>query len=74
MAKKFSELDLWANPRPMCPHCGYEIVDAWDWDLRQEDWVEIDCPDCEEPFNVQMLVEVTYTTAPLDPPGPKETE
>lgn len=43
----------------ICPYCGYEDTDSWEWN---ENYEYYDCPDCGEEFRVERYVEVTYST------------
>lgn len=49
---------------PVCPYCGYEHPDAWEWDFGAgtEGNTEIECDNCEKEFFVSRMVEVSYST------------
>lgn len=51
---------------PVCPHCGHEHLDAWEWDLGPgiDGEGEHDCGACERPFFVTRHAHITYTTKP----------
>ena len=44
----------------ICPYCGWEDIDSWEY----ADGLihEIDCPECGRTFNLDVEVEVKYTT------------
>lgn len=47
----------------VCPHCGYEHEDSWDFYLNADDnSVRLFCYRCDKPFMSDREVEVTYTT------------
>jgi hypothetical protein len=53
------------TPRPVCPHCGYEHDDAWEWNFGPG----IDgtseghtCYHCDGLFDCERIVDVSYTT------------
>jgi len=43
----------------VCPHCGYEDSDSWEF--RDNDG-ECDCGRCGEPFDYERIVTVEYST------------
>lgn len=63
--------DLAWNPEPVCPHCGKKYSDAWEINFGNdmEGSTTITCGHCEEDFFVQRNVEVTFTTAKIQPKG-----
>jgi len=46
-----------------CPYCDYEDTDSWEFGT---DSGKNTCGSCGEEFNVQVNVEVTYTTTRID--------
>ena len=62
-----SELDFWGLRHPRCPHCGAEIdVSANDlWRIFEEGEHDIDCPYCDEEFEVSTRVSYTFSTDTL---------
>ena len=42
----------------ICPHCGYEHVDSWEF----EDSTTTECHSCEKPFHCYRYTDVTYNT------------
>ena len=47
----------------VCPYCGYEFSDSWDFNRDSE---EIDCPECEKTFEYFREVEVKYVTKKVE--------
>lgn len=49
---------------PICPHCGYEHRDAWEWNLGPglECDGEVDCDSCGKPMLVSRHCSITYST------------
>ena len=41
----------------VCPHCGTEYNDSWEWEEGEHE-----CDDCEHSFTVERIVTVQYTT------------
>lgn len=46
---------------PVCPHCGYQMRDAWE-DVEGEDWNNVECGRCEKEYRVIRHVSVSFTT------------
>jgi hypothetical protein len=67
-----SEIDHAGTTWPICPTCGYEHQDAWEWifgwELNPglEGSGERKCYGCDEHFRVYRIVDVTYTTRKID--------
>lgn len=43
---------------PICPYCGYEQDDSYEF----EDYNEVECENCEEIFFLEVHSEITYST------------
>ena len=43
----------------VCPWCGYEYGDSWEWDNDDS----LDCWECDKPFKYERHVEVTYVSS-----------
>lgn len=56
-----TELDCWNEPYAVCPWCGYEDPDSWEY---QEGVTDTECPRCGKPITVTAELEITYTTEP----------
>lgn len=51
--------------RPVCPHCGYQHDDAWEWDFGpglDGNNDDMQCYRCDEKFDCERIVDVRYTT------------
>lgn len=46
----------------VCPHCGHEQRDSWEWSDEGED----ECEVCEKPFTFERIVETYYSTRKND--------
>lgn len=46
----------------VCPHCGYEYSDSWELNGSSG---EQECPECYEPFELEVTVTVNYSTSKL---------
>lgn len=44
----------------VCPHCGYEFMDSWEFE--SEDIGELDCDECDESFVAHRNISVSYST------------
>lgn len=74
MVKKFAALmaegwtKFFANPNPVCPHCGREI-DISEHELHQlyqDGEHAVSCPYCSERFNVKTETHTTFSTDEQD--------
>ena len=45
----------------VCPYCGYEFTDSWEFSDTQDEQ-QVDCHDCGEEFLLYVHVSVDYTT------------
>lgn len=54
------EIDHDYTEEIVCPHCGFEYSDSWDF---SQDFDEIDCEECGKEFEFAREVETTYSTA-----------
>ena len=53
------------QPSPVCPHCGHEHGDAWEWNFGPAldgTAEERECEKCEGVFDADRVVELSYTT------------
>ncbi len=57
-----TDFDTDYTRKPVCPHCGYIMRDTTDLDSDDEETCEIECGDCEKPYEVTTHVRVTYST------------
>ena len=51
--------------KPVCPHCGTEQGDAWEWAATETDAT---CAECDGEFHVRPDYSVSYTTTKLPKP------
>lgn len=56
------EIDHEYTRNIVCPHCGYEDVDSWEYD---KDDGEIECSACDEEFVYARIIMVSYSTKKL---------
>lgn len=61
------EIDHTATPEIVCPHCGYEYSDSWEYlRLMRDDWgyscLVRKCVSCGKEFEFEREIIVTYTT------------
>lgn len=47
----------------VCPYCGYEHEDSWEY---TEDYDKIPCEDCGKEFKYSREVEVTYSSSRIE--------
>ncbi len=59
-----SEKEEYTNRNAICPHCGFEHRDSWDFGngLIEEDWADIECDRCDRIFEWRRRVEIDYVT------------
>jgi transposase-like protein len=50
------------NDTPVCPHCFYEMEDAWELRLEDGDEQPYTCGCCERKFFIKKTVTIEYTT------------
>lgn len=55
-----TEIDHDWTDEPVCPHCGAEQRDAWEW--GQDDDGETDCGACGREFSYTRHISVNWTT------------
>jgi DNA-directed RNA polymerase subunit RPC12/RpoP len=53
------EIDTDYTDEIVCPHCGYEYSDSWEFDGYSD---TIECSSCGEGFEYTRDVSVTYST------------
>jgi hypothetical protein len=55
---------------PVCPYCGYNHRDAWEWPFDgAEDDLDHDCASCDKPFRCSRNIIVEYSTKPIEEPN-----
>jgi DNA-directed RNA polymerase subunit RPC12/RpoP len=45
-----------------CPYCGWKDRDSWDYHMRDEDIIEVECGKCEKEFMASCHVTVDYSS------------
>ena len=46
----------------VCPWCGYEFSDSYEFDFGSSGYKEIECEDCEKTFEVELNIKYLYTS------------
>lgn len=59
---KNKEIDHEFTDNIICPYCGYEERDSFEY----SDNDETECPDCEQTFKSQRHVRITYSTSKIE--------
>lgn len=62
-----TEFDTEYTRAPICPHCGKEMTDAWELQLHDSDYQEVECGWCEKPYSVTCCISVDYCTYKPEP-------
>lgn len=62
-----SDLNCARNDDAVCPHCGYQYEDTWDFFTghSSDRTVTTDCDNCEREFEIEAITETVYTTRRL---------
>jgi len=50
----------------VCPHCGHEFSDSWEYGRNDDDIGTIECVSCEKAFNARRIVTIEYCTEVLE--------
>lgn len=53
-----------STDKPICPHCGHEHTDTWEWE--GEDFEYSECESCEEVFHAWKHISISWTTNKVD--------
>ena len=61
--------DTKLQPFPVCPACGHEHRDAWEWNFGGllDGETEHDCDNCGNPMFCESIVTIEYTTRKVKP-------
>lgn len=54
-----NDIDSLFTKEVVCPYCGHEFSDSWEWDDSED---EIYCDNCDNKFAMERNIEVTYST------------
>lgn len=68
--KIITDIDCYSNEFPKCPNCGYETYDYAFHEFDSQDeftilYDKLDCTNCDQPFEVQTIIEYSFTTQPI---------
>lgn len=47
---------------PVCPYCGHEVRDAWEFSLSDGESTEYECGSCDQTFDITRHITVDYST------------
>ncbi len=65
MAKE-SVIDTDYRKCPVCPHCGHEHEEWWDFEICGEEVVQVECRSCEYEYEIYPHVSYTFSTFKLE--------
>jgi transcription elongation factor Elf1 len=72
-----SEHDCAGTPEVVCPHCGHEHSDSYEWvrDAARPSY-SVECESCERPFRFTVDYEISYSSyvPATHPPEPRDAE
>ncbi len=60
-----TEYDCSHTHELVCPYCGGEMSDSWEYGSGGEEDSEADCGHCSRTFRYSRNVSVSYTTYPI---------
>jgi hypothetical protein len=55
----YEEFDTWHTQEVICPHCGHEHSDSWEF----QDSCTTECHSCDKLFIMERNIEITYSTS-----------
>jgi DNA-directed RNA polymerase subunit RPC12/RpoP len=61
------EIDHRYTDEVVCPYCGYEFEDSWEFFTNDQEDTEIDCDECDKTFVASRNITITYSTHELKP-------
>ena len=56
------EIDHEYTDNMICPHCGAEDVDSWEYLSGEEQLGYVECGDCGRTYNAERNISITYST------------
>ena len=59
------EIDHEFKDNIVCPHCGFEHRDSYEWGQWNDECGEGECSECEKPFKWSREISVSYSTKKL---------
>jgi len=66
MEKQGEEIDHEFTDAIVCPWCGCEDHDSWEYHFDGDDQAEVDCRKCREKFTAERHDRVYYTTMKIE--------
>jgi hypothetical protein len=46
----------------VCPHCGYEDGDCWEYGMKDGEELQTECHSCGKKFSVTCYISINYST------------
>jgi transcription elongation factor Elf1 len=56
------EIDHEYTDEIICPYCGNEFTDSWEYGINEEDLGLLECDECGKSFYASRHIEITYVT------------
>jgi transcription elongation factor Elf1 len=57
-----NEIDTDYTDEVVCPHCGHEHSDSWEYNLTEQDYGALECAECGEMFEATLNKSISYST------------
>lgn len=64
--KQIKDIDHEYTNEIVCPHCGYEYGDSWEYLESDGDTREMECDECGEKFEAVLHLTVEYSTEKIE--------
>jgi nitrite reductase/ring-hydroxylating ferredoxin subunit len=61
------EIDTFSRDTIICPWCGHEFRDPWEFDMNDGDCMDMECYECDAKFTVLCSIDISYTTERVEP-------
>lgn len=61
-ATKYENVECTLTPEVVCPYCGHEHSDSWEFGGGRDGEFEVTCHGCERRFTCSRVVDVNYTS------------
>ena len=63
MSERYERDDeMMSHDVPICPHCKVELEDEWELELDDDDYTNVECPECGKEYHVLAHVRYSYDT------------
>lgn len=62
MSKEKTYYDYWNNTFPICPYCDKNVLDAYEYNLEDDETESIECGNCGKHFGVTCHTTTEYQT------------